>query len=73
MDKNTEKSFVDKMLGKIYRFLFIDRVTAFYRVCLLLLIPAALSQEFCRAWMIVLLFLQTLVLLARFKGWNKEE
>lgn len=63
----------DRLFRKIFRFLFIDHAIGFYRLCMALLIPAVISESFCRVWMCILVFLQTLVLWARFKGWNKEE
>ena len=64
---------LDKLFTKIYRFLFIENAIGFCRLCFLLTIPAAIFETFCRIWLIVLVFLQTLVLWARFKGWNREE
>ena len=64
--------FTNRLLRKIFRFLFIDHATGFFRLCMVLLIPTVISHAFCRAWMVVLVFLQTLVLWARLKGWDKE-
>ena len=60
-------------LRGIYRFLFVDHTVGFFRLCLLLLIPAALSESFLRVWLWILVLLQTLILWAKSKGWNEEE
>lgn len=64
---------MNKLLKSIYQFLFIKHDIGFFRFCMAMLIPAALSQEFCRFWMIILVFMQTLVLWARTKQWNITE
>ena len=51
-----------KMLKKIYWFLLIDHSTGFMRVCLLMMIPCALSEVFCHVWMVLLALLCAVVM-----------
>ena len=64
--------FTNKLLRKIYRFLFIDHSIVFCCLCIVMLIPTVLSHEFCRVWMVALVFLEMLALFGLIKGWNKE-
>ena len=59
-------------MKKIYTFLFLTHDIGFMRFCYIMLIPCALSNEFCRWWMLFMVFIQVLWLHAHSKGWNKD-
>lgn len=57
----------------IYKFLFVDHDIGFFRVAMLALIFCALSDVFCRIWMIWLCFVLILCIRARVNHWSFEE
>lgn len=60
------------LLKKIYRFLFQKHDIGFMRFCYAMLIPCALSPEFCRWWMLFASFVLVLATQANVKGWNRR-
>ena len=61
---------INKILRKIYTFLFKEHDIGFMRICYAMLIPCALSKEFCSWWMLFLAFIMTIAIHARTKRWE---
>lgn len=59
------------MMRRIYSYLFLKHDIGFMRFCYIMLIPCAISQVFCRFWMLFMSFVLVLVVHANSKGWNK--
>lgn len=58
-------------MKKLYTFLFLKHDIGFMRFCYAMLIPCALSKEFCHWWMLFMVFILVLVMQANHKGWNR--
>lgn len=57
-------------LKPIYKFLFMDHEIGFFRFCMIMLIPCALSINICRWFMVFLVFCQTLAITGTRKRWD---
>lgn len=60
------------MLRKIYAFLFQKHDIGFMLFCYAMLIPCAMSDVFCRLWMLFMSFVLTLAVHAKTKSWNRS-
>ena len=61
------------MNKKIYRFLFIDHDVATHRICYAMLLPCALSEMFRRIWMWAMVWVMTVVMQGKTKGWDRYD
>ena len=64
---------MNKVLKKIYVFLFREHDVGFIRFCYAMLIPCALSDTICRAWMLFMSFILALATHTRTKCWNEGD
>lgn len=58
-------------MKKLYTFLFLKHDIGFFRFCMVMLIPCAFWTTICAVWMLIMAGVQTLVLYAHHKGWDK--